>query len=131
VSALVVDNSLLLYVLLEGKSNDLLHRRLSAPRTLHAPHLVDYEFAHGIRGLLIGGKIPLELAEQARADFTDLQIQRYPGFTTAERVWELRHNFTAYDAAYIGLAELLDCPLLTGDKKLLGPHRARVEIVPA
>lgn len=126
---LVVDNSLVLYVLLEGSQHDLLRRRLSEPRTLHAPHLIDYEFANALRGLCAGDKISEDLARDARADFADLPIQRYPGAVTAERTWELRHNFTAYDAAYIALAELLDCPLLTGDTKLMGKHRARIEVV--
>lgn len=128
-SALVVDTSVILYVLLEGKRDDLLRRRLSEPRTLHAPHLIDYEFGNALRGLVNGGKVSLGLAEEAREDFADLRIHRYPGSATADRVWELRHNYTAYDAAYIALAELLDSPLLTGDAKLLGPHRAQVELV--
>jgi predicted nucleic acid-binding protein len=130
VNELVVDNSIIVYALLEGKSNDLLRRRLSAPRTLHAPQLIDYEFGNAIRGLLIGGRITEAAAVEARADFADLPIQRYPGSVTAERSWSLRHNFNAYDSAYIALAELLGAPLLTGDVKLLGAHHAAVEIVP-
>lgn len=44
---------------------------------------------------------------------------------------ELRHNFTAYDASYIALTELLDCPLLTGDAKLIGSHGANIELYPS
>ncbi|RRS00750.1 type II toxin-antitoxin system VapC family toxin [Glycomyces terrestris] len=127
---LVVDNSLIIYVLLEGNGNDLLRRRLSAPRTLHAPNLIDYEFGHALRGLLIGGKITEADADSARTDFADLPIRRYPGSATADRAWALRHNFTVYDASYIALAELLGAPLLTGDAKLLGAHHAHVELVP-
>lgn len=68
--------------------------------------------------------------DTARADFADLPIRRYPGAVTAERTWALRHDFNAYDAAYIALAELLGAPLLTGDKKLLGAHHAAVEVIP-
>lgn len=127
---LVVDNSIIIYILLEGKGNDLLRRRLSAPRTLHAPQLIDYEFGNAIRGLAIGGRISVSDAEAARADFADLPIRRYPGTVTAERSWALRHNFNAYDASYIALAELLGAPLLTGDAKLLGAHHAAVEVIP-
>ncbi|MGH8875965.1 MAG: type II toxin-antitoxin system VapC family toxin [Stackebrandtia sp.] len=129
-SALVVDNSLVLYVLLNGDGNDVLRRRLSAPRTLHAPHVIDYEFSNALRGLWLGKKVDLDTAHAARSDFDDLHIQRYPGSVTADRTWDLRNNFTAYDAAYIALAEQLDCPLLTGDAKLRGAHRAVVEVVP-
>jgi predicted nucleic acid-binding protein len=59
-----------------------------------------------------------------------LPIRRYPGSATADRAWALRHNFTAYAAAYIALAELLGAPLLTGDVKLLGAHQAAVEVIP-
>jgi predicted nucleic acid-binding protein len=130
VNELVVDNSIIIYTLLEGKGNDLLRRRLSAPRTLHAPQLIDYEFGNAIRGLAIGGRISVSDAEAARADFADLPIRRYPGTVTAERSWALRHNFNAYDASYIALAELLGAPLLTGDAKLLGTHHAAVEVIP-
>jgi predicted nucleic acid-binding protein len=130
VNELVVDNSIIVYVLLEGKGNDLLRRRLSAPRTLHAPQLIDYEFGNAIRGLLLGGRITETDAVDARADFGELPIQRYPGSATAERSWALRHNFNAYDSAYIALAELLGAPLLTGDAKRLGAHHAAVEVIP-
>lgn len=129
-TALVVDNSLILYVLLNGPGNELLSRRLSEPRTLHAPHVIDYEFGNALRGLSLGGKVDSDVAQQVRTDFAELRIQRYPGAATADRAWELRNNFTAYDAAYIALAEHLDCPLLTGDAKLNGPHRATVEVIP-
>lgn len=129
-SQLVVDNSVIVYVLLEGRGNELLRRRLSAPRTLHAPHVIDYEFHNALRGLLLGGHITDADAEFARTDFADLPIHRYPGSVTADRCWSLRHNFNAYDGAYIALAEQLDAPLLTGDKKQLGAHEAAVEVVP-
>jgi predicted nucleic acid-binding protein len=130
VNELVVDNSIIVYALLEGKGNELLRRRLSAPRTLHAPQLIDYEFGNVIRGLLLGGRISEAVADEARADFADLPIQRYPGSVTVDRSWALRHNFNAYDAAYIALAELLSAPLLTGDAKLMGTHHAAVEVIP-
>lgn len=129
-TALVVDNSLVLYILLNGAGNEVLRRRLSEPRTLHAPHVIDYEFGNALRGLLLGKKIGLSDARSSRADFADLPIRRYPGTVTADRAWELRDNFTTYDAAYIALAEQLGCPLLTGDAKLRGSHNAVVEVVP-
>jgi predicted nucleic acid-binding protein len=57
VSALVVDNSVLVYVLTKAQTNDVLRQRLSAPRVLSAPHLVDYEFANALRGLVKAGKV--------------------------------------------------------------------------
>jgi predicted nucleic acid-binding protein len=129
VSPVVVDTSIVLYALLEGRRNEVLRRRLAEPRTLHAPHLIDYEFGNALRGLRLGGRITERLAAEARADFAELRIERHPGATTAERAWQLRKNYTTYDAAYIALAELLDCPLLTGDVTVRGAHRADVEVV--
>ncbi|MPZ60178.1 MAG: PIN domain-containing protein [Propionibacteriales bacterium] len=126
---LVVDSSLVLRALGEAEADEVL--RLSAPRVLHAPHLIDFEFANALRGLALGGKLTADRAESVRADFADLQIERYSGAVVSERVWQLRDTFTAYDAAYIALAELLDCPLLTGDAKLQGPHRADIELYPS
>lgn len=129
-SPIVVDCSLVLYALAEARTNDLLRQRLSAPRVLHAPHLLDFEVANALRGLVRGGKLTVDRAAGVHADFADLRIERYPGAVVAGRMWELRDNFTAYDAAYIALAELLDCPLLTGDAKLAGAHSATIEVHP-
>ncbi len=122
---------MVVYALTEALTNDVLRQRLSAPRVLHAPHLIDFEFANALRGLVLSGKLTTDRANDARADFAELRIQRYPGAVIAERAWELRHNFTIYDAGYIALAELLDCPLLTGDSKLIGSHRANIELYPS
>ncbi|GII90961.1 type II toxin-antitoxin system VapC family toxin [Sinosporangium siamense] len=69
-----------------------------------------------------------DLAVALHKDFIDLPIERHPGRVLTDRMWELKSNFTACDAAYIALAELLDCPLVTGDAKLIGPHRATVDL---
>ncbi|TDD71955.1 PIN domain-containing protein [Jiangella aurantiaca] len=129
-SALVVDTSLVLYALSEAQHDDVLRKRLSAPRVLHAPHLIDFEISNALRGLTLGGKLTVAQADGIRADFVELRIERFPGAILSGRMWELRHNYTAYDAAYIALAELLACPLLTGDAKLLGAHHAEIELYP-
>ncbi|MBB5788163.1 type II toxin-antitoxin system VapC family toxin [Jiangella mangrovi] len=130
-SAIVVDTSLVLYALGEAQHDEILRQRLSEPRVLHAPHLIDFEVANALRGLTLGHKLSPSQADEIRADFADLHIERIPGSALAGRMWELRHNYTAYDAAYIALAELLACPLLTGDAKLLGTHQADIELYPS
>jgi predicted nucleic acid-binding protein len=55
-------------------------------------------------------------------------LKRYPHDVLLERMWELRHNFTAYDAAYIALAEALEAPLITCDRALTSGHRAEVVV---
>jgi hypothetical protein len=60
--------------------------------------------------------ISAERAAEALADFLDLPLTRYPHFVLLPRAWQMRHNLTAYDAAYLALAEALYAPLLTRDR---------------
>jgi predicted nucleic acid-binding protein len=70
-------------------------------------------------------------AHEALADFLDLPVTRYPHQPFLDRIWELRHNLTAYDAAYVALAEVLHAPLITCDRALaLAPGLlATVEVI--
>jgi predicted nucleic acid-binding protein len=99
---------------------------------IHAPDLLDVEFQHGLRRLVISGAISEDRAADARMDFADLTIVRYPHVSLAARMWELRHNVTAYDAAFITLAETLAVPLVTCDARLARApgHAATVEVFP-
>lgn len=51
-------------------------------------------------------------------DLEDLPLTRYPHLPFAKRAWHLRHNITPYDAAYVALAEILECVLVTADQRL-------------
>jgi predicted nucleic acid-binding protein len=77
------------------------------------------------------GTLSASRAEQAIQDLLDLRITRYPHFVLLTRVWQLRHNLSAYDAAYVVLAEKLGATLLTRDGKLTSSasHSAAVEVV--
>jgi predicted nucleic acid-binding protein len=67
---------------------------------------------------------------EAIADLADLPITRHEHVVLLPRMWQLRHNLTAYDAAYVALAEALEATLLTRDAKLArAAGRARVEVV--
>jgi len=68
---------------------------------------------------------------EAIYDFLDLPIERYPHELLLERIWELRNNMTAYDAAYVALAESLSAPLVTRDRWLTssGGHHAEIEVL--
>ncbi|MGH9205136.1 MAG: type II toxin-antitoxin system VapC family toxin, partial [Acidimicrobiales bacterium] len=70
-------------------------------------------------------------AQEALADLTDLPLVRYAHAHLVSRVWSLRESLTAYDAVYIALAEALEAPLLTTDRKLARSHghEARVESI--
>jgi len=129
---IVVDASALLELLLRTPAARVVENRLFAPgETLHAPHLLDVEVAQVIRRYAASGEIDGERGRIALTDLADLSLRRYPHDVLLPRIWQLRNNLTAYDAAYVALAEALDSPLLTRDKRLAAAagHRARIELV--
>lgn len=79
------------------------------------PHIADLEVASVLRGRVRGGHLAVSRARQALDDLADLPVERISHTTLLPRVWELRDNYTPYDAAYIALAELFRAPLITGD----------------
>ena len=99
--------------------------------TLHAPHLIDLEIAQVLRRYCMSNEIRAERAEEALADLEILGIYRHSHDLLLPRVWQLRHNVTAYDAAYLALAEALSAPLLTADRRLARApgHWATVEVL--
>jgi predicted nucleic acid-binding protein len=129
---IVVDASAVLETILRTPAAAAVERRLFAPaQTLHAPHLLDIEVAQVVRRYTINGDIDAQRGRIALLDLADFPVSRYPHDMLLSRVWELRDNLTAYDAAYVALAELLDAPLLTRDRRLAAApnHRARIEVV--
>lgn len=106
------------------------HRIYSGRESLHAPHLLDLEVAQVLRRLVREGTVPANRADEAVRDLLDLRLIRYPHFMLLPRVWQIRHNFSAYDAAYIGLAEKLGAPLITRDGRLAAApgHAATIEL---
>ena len=129
---IVVDASALLEVLLNTSAGAPIAERLFASsESLHAPHLLDLEVAQVLRRYSASEELDAERGLQALADLADLPLRRYPHEPFLVRIWELRHNVTAYDAAYLALAEALRAPLVTRDGALASVpgHTARVEIV--
>jgi predicted nucleic acid-binding protein len=128
---MVVDASALLEVLLNTPAGVRLANRLFAPdETLHAPHLIDLEIAQVLRQYTLIGQLDAARGLQALEDLADFPLLRYPHDLFLPRIWQLRDNLTAYDAAYIALAEALPAPLLTRDRALVSAsrHHARVEL---
>ncbi len=108
-----------------------LARRIVGPgRSLHAPHLIDLEVAQVLRRYVASQEIPAVRAGQALDDFRRIPITRYPHAVLLPRIWQLRERLTAYDAAYVALAEAIDAPLLTADARLgrSHGHDARIEV---
>jgi len=104
---------------------------LAPEQTLHAPHIIDLEIVQVLRRWVAAGDITQERGREALADLAAVPLTRYPHVDLLPRVWELRGNLTAYDAAYVALAEALDAPLVTRDRRLAASpgHTARVELV--
>jgi predicted nucleic acid-binding protein len=127
---LVVDTSAVIGALVGRPPRDAVIERLATDNDLSAPHLLDVEFLHALRRLALGGQLSEDRAADARGDFADLAITRYEHTVLADRIWRLRHGLTAYDAAFVALAELLDVPLVTCDARLARApgHHATVEL---
>ncbi len=130
---IVVDTSAVLDALLGRPINGPLMTRLAADGDLHAPHLIDVELLHALRRLVSNGGLAEARADEARADFELMPLTRYPHTQLADRIWALRSTLTAYDAAFVALAEALDIALITSDAHLARSpgHRARVEVFAA
>lgn len=99
---------------------------------LAAPHLLDSEVIHVLRGLAQRGELSDEQGELALEGFIALTLTRYPADWLRARIWALRHNLSAYDATYVSLAEMTGATaLLTTDARLArapGP-RCRIELL--
>ncbi len=126
---IVMDASAVVEILTNGPLAEPLRDDLaSRDATLIAPHLLDVEVANVLRRLAIGKRIDAHRAEEFLASLAALPVERVPHTPLLGRIWELRHNFSPYDAAYIALAEATAATLYTCDTKLCRGHHARVEL---
>jgi predicted nucleic acid-binding protein len=128
---IVLDASAVIDWLIQSPVGQSIERRIySRSETLHAPHLIDIEVAQVVRRLAREATISDQRAEAAIHDLLSLRIVRYPHSTLLRRIWLHRHNLSAYDAAYVALAEQLGAPLITCDKRLAAApgHAATIEL---
>lgn len=129
---IVVDASALLATLLGSpRSARVLEHVARGEDSLHVPHLVDLEIAHALRRLAMLRDISDRQARERLQVHQDLQLVRHDHLVLLPRIWELRRNLTAYDAAYVALAEALECPLLTCDARLArgAGHAVEVQVL--
>lgn len=128
---IVLDASAALEWLLQTSAGQKIEARIFSRReSLHAPHLLDLEVAQVLRRLVREGTVTASRADQALDDLQDLRLIRYPHFVLLPRIWQLRENLSAYDAAYVGLAERLAALLITRDARLVSAagHKAHIEV---
>jgi len=128
---IAVDASAMLEILLRTERGGRIETRLlSRGESLHAPHLLDVEVAQVLRRYAAAGKLTSARGLEALSDLADFPLHRYAHDWLLPRVWELRLNLTAYDAAYVALAEALEAPLVSCDARLAAApgHAARVEV---
>ena len=126
---IVIDCSAVVDALTGADGTDDL-RICIADHDLHAPALLDFEVVSALRGLTLRGHISVSRALDALTDFEALSIRRWHGAASLRlRAFSLRDNLSAYDAAYVALAEALDCALLTRDARLANSPSHSVEIL--
>jgi predicted nucleic acid-binding protein len=126
---LVVDASVVVAALIyDGEAGTWAESLLGAS-DLAAPHLLPVEVSQTLRRSVAAGKISDDLATLAVHDLTDLAITLYPFAPQVGRIWGLRASVTAYDAWYVALAEELDAPLATLDRRLVGAPGPECEFV--
>ena len=127
---IVLDASAAVDWLLQTAAGQRIEDRIySRSESLHAPHLIDLEVARVLRRLVHENNLSPDRAAQALQDLMDMKITRYPHVVLLARIWRLRHNLSAYDAAYVVLAEKLGATLLTRDAGLVSAsgHNTKVE----
>ena len=128
---IVLDASAAVAWLLQTSAGKEIENRIYSRReSLHAPHLLDLEVGQVLRRLARDGMVSAPRTEQAIQDLVDLRVTRYPHFSLLPRIWQLRHNLTAYDAVYVVLAETIAAPLITRDARVKSAsgHTARIEL---
>ena len=129
---IVVDASLVLdFLRLAGRDNKLSSLFLAQAGEIFSPELIALEVAQALRRWAHRRELSQDHSAAFLTVFRDLPIKRQPHRPLLNRVWQLRHSLTAYDAAYVALAEGLDAPLFTRDRRLAAArgNTARIELI--
>jgi predicted nucleic acid-binding protein len=128
---IVLDASAVVDWLLQTPAGKRIEQRIYARKdTLHTVYLLDVEFAQVLRRLVREGTLARKRAEEAIEDLIAVRVTRYAPVLLLDRIWQLRQNLSAYDAAYVALAEELKAPLITRDQRLAAApgHAATIEV---
>jgi predicted nucleic acid-binding protein len=128
---IVADASAVVEVLLNTPSGLEIRRRFGLEEEIDVPHLLDLEVLQVLRRYDRTSALDAQRMEEALQDYEDLPLRRHSHRVLLPRIWELRHNLTAYDATYLALAETLGASLITRDRAFasIKGHRARVLVL--
>jgi predicted nucleic acid-binding protein len=129
---IVVDASAVVEFLLGTGAGERVAERITAgSETLHAPHVLDLEVANALRRWVLHGEMTVSRASAALADLRDMPLIRHAHDVLLPRIWALRSNASAYDAAYLVLGENLPGSVITCDARVGGipGHGAVVEVI--
>ncbi len=123
----VLDTSAAITGLVTGK-NQALVETIALQHEFQSPYLIEVEYLHVLRRLAYQGDITSPLARRAIEEFTELPITMYAHTPLFERMWQHRKQISAYDAAFLSLAESLEVPLITCDRKLARASDGLIEV---
>jgi predicted nucleic acid-binding protein len=125
---IVLDSAAAVDYLLTRTAGAWVDEQLRDADSVHAPHILDVEVVGALRKRVQLGDVTTERAEGALSDFRQLRVTRYPHRPFLVRMWELRQNLRASDAAFVALAEVLALPLVTTDLRLARAPGLDIEI---
>ena len=127
---IVLDASAAVEFVLGSRKGRVVSKRIApVGESVHAPHLIDLEVAQVLRRAAASGQASTDRLRSALEDFRAIPLERYPHDVFLPRIWQLRHNASAYDAVYLALSETLSAPLLTCDSALVEIPGCDAEVV--
>lgn len=121
----VVDASVVVAALLDSGPDGRWAESVIASGPVIGPHLLPVEVTAVVRRSLLSARVSPDAAAQAHHDLTGLAVTLFPCRPFSDRVWELRHDVASYDAWYVALAEAVDAPMATLDRRLAGAAEPR------
>ncbi len=117
----VIDASVVVAILADAEQVPWAQAQLStrgSDGALWVPHLIDAEVGHALRRRVAADRLEEEAAAEALLDLAQMPLRRIDHVGLLHRAWELRHNISFYDGLYVALAEILEVPLMTLDRRL-------------
>ena len=116
--SIVIDSSVIVAALIDTGPDGIWAEQVIDDQLLYAPALVRVEATNVLRRLERAEQITTAEANGAQEDLTRLEIEQFPFEPLSDRIWELRHTVTSYDAWYVAVAEEFGYPLATLDRRL-------------